>query len=647
MSQLQFWSRSHILLSGICVVATGLLLSVAAIDLVAATASHNVSATIVTTLPATVCTPRVLWDQLGSVGTNGTASQDFETANDAFDAEAAEDFMVTSGQTWAIQKVVARGIYFNGSGPADSFNVRIGSSPGSGTVYSGLSYTTNGDDFEIPLPSGITLPTGIYWVSVQARMDYTPGGQWAWANRAPLPFLSVAQWRNPGGGYMIPQCANFADRGVTCGIDAAFPEQAFRLEGLIIDGSCSTPTATATPSPINTPTATNTPTMTPSPCGMPGSPDHSFNGSGAVITSIGTANDHASSVTLQTDGRIVAAGSAINNFGDFDFALARYNLDGSPDTSFNGTGTVVTPIHTWEQADAVAIQADGKILAAGNTDNGTNYDFALVRYNPDGTLDTSFGNAGIVTTAIGNNNDFARSIAVQPDGKIVLAGEGFGNSQGYEFQLARYNIDGSLDTSFNGNGKVTTPVIADSGAYSVALQADGKIVAAGYAAQFKFALVRYNPDGTLDTSFNGTGKVLTSVGGFNSDIARSVAIQADGLIVAAGNSWDGSDQHFATVRYNTDGTLDTTFNNGTGKVLTSIGSNNFARSVLLQNDRKIVVTGESYGDGTHFTIIRYNPDGSLDTSFNGSGHVATLLGQRHRGCASTRRQDRCRRKYGK
>ncbi len=221
----------------------GLAFIVATVVLAAANASNNVPVTREITTPVINCTPQVLWDQIGSTGTNGTASQDFETANDAFDAEAAEDFMVTSGQTWTIQKVVARGIYFNGSGPADSFNVRIGTNPGSGTVFNGLSYTRNGDDFEITLPSGITLPAGIYWVSVQVRMDFTPGGQWAWANRAPLPSLSVAQWRNPGGGYMIPQCVKFADRGATCGIDASFPEQAFRLEGLIVDESCSTPTA--------------------------------------------------------------------------------------------------------------------------------------------------------------------------------------------------------------------------------------------------------------------------------------------------------------------------------------------------------------------------------------------------------------------
>jgi len=214
-------------------------------------------ATATTTPTGTPGCTGVLWDQIGSVGTNGTASQDFETANDAFDATAAEDFMVTSGQLWEIQKVVARGIYFNGSGPADSFNVRIGDSPGSGTEFTGLTYTQNGNEFEIPLPASVTLPAGIYWVSVQARMDFTPGGQWAWANRASLPFLSVARWRNPGGGYNIPQCVNFADRGATCGIDPAFPEQAFRLEGLIVGGNCSTPTATSTAT--STPTATGTP----------------------------------------------------------------------------------------------------------------------------------------------------------------------------------------------------------------------------------------------------------------------------------------------------------------------------------------------------------------------------------------------------
>ncbi|MBK8466762.1 MAG: VCBS repeat-containing protein [Chloracidobacterium sp.] len=283
------------------------MLSVTGSEHVAANPASEVSVPLGGT-----CSSQVLWDQMSNFGTNGTASQDFETANNAFDAEAMEDFTVTSGQSWAIQKIVARGIYFNGSGPADSFNVRIGSS-----VFNGLSYTKNGDEFEITLPSSVTLQTGIYWASVQARMDFTPGGQWAWANRAAFPSLSVAQWKNPGGGYSIPQCVNFANRGAVCGIDPSFPEQAFRLEGFIVTGSCSTPTATSTPtptvsgSPSSTPTNTvsSTPTTTPTstPTATPTIPP--------IVLTINSLNDPGNGVCDDNECTLREAINAVNENG--------------------------------------------------------------------------------------------------------------------------------------------------------------------------------------------------------------------------------------------------------------------------------------------------------------------------------------------
>jgi uncharacterized delta-60 repeat protein len=378
----------------------------------------------------------------------------------------------------------------------------------------------------------------------------------------------------------------------------------------------------------------------------PGDLDLSFGSGGKVITPIGSSHDFANSVAIQSDGKIVAAGNS-DNGANSDFAVVRYNTNGSLDTSFNGTGKVTTPIGSSDDfARSVAIQADGKIVAAGFSDNGANYDFAVVRYNADGSLDTSFGGTGKVVTQVGGSCDFAYSVAIQADGKIVAAGNsdnGVGNcsSAGTNFAVVRYNTNGTLDTTFNGTGKVVTPIGnnsgASSGASSVAIQADGRIVAAGYSSSFvtdpDFAVVRYNTNGSLDTSFNGTGKVLTPVGS-SYDYAASVAIQADGKIVAAGSSCNGvgncnAGTSFAVVRYNPNGSLDTTFN-GTGKVVTPIGSNSgdSAASVAIQADGKIVAAGDSRGADYNFAVVRYNTNGTLDTSFNGTGKVVTAVGSR-------------------
>jgi len=290
------------------------------------------------------------------------------------------------------------------------------------------------------------------------------------------------------------------------------------------------------------------------------SADTSFNGTGKVITPVTSSNDGAYSVATQSNGRIVAAGSSSNGAND-DFAVVRYNSNGTLDTSFGGTGKVITPIGSSSDdgANSVAIHTDGRIVAAGYSANGgANYDFALVRYNTDGTLDTSFGGTGKVVTPVGSSSDdVAASVAIQADGKIVVAGYSYYGAT-VDFAVVRYNSNGSLDTSFNGTGKVITPIGTSSTDYAaeVAIQSDGKIVAAGGSngGNYDFAVVRYNLNGTLDTSFNGTGIVVTPIGTSSTDYAAEVAIQADGKFVAAGQSSNGSNHDFALVRYLGDST---------------------------------------------------------------------------------------------
>ena len=308
---------------------------------------------------------------------------------------------------------------------------------------------------------------------------------------------------------------------------------------------------------------------------------------------------------------------------------------GDLDTTFGGTGIVTTAIgsshdHGW----SVAIQSDGKIVVAGDSDSGGNADFAVVRYDPDGTLDTSFSGDGIVTTPVSSSEDEAWSVAIQADGKLVAAGRGDRN----EFAVVRYNSDGSLDSSFGSGGKVITGFGEWSGcANDVAIQSDGKIVASGavgYLDEAQFAVVRYNPDGTLDTSFSGDGKQTTSIRPwFGYEFGIGEAIQPDGKIIVVGYSvygWPSGNirvaRDIALVRYNPDGELDTSFS-GDGMVTTSVGSEAIACQVALQPEGKIVVVGSSYnGSDYDLAVVRYNCDGMLDTTFSEDGILTTEIG---------------------
>ena len=355
-----------------------------------------------------------------------------------------------------------------------------------------------------------------------------------------------------------------------------------------------------------------------------GSLDASFGTSGVVLTPVGPSNDTASAMVRQADGKILVAGSASNG-NNTDFALVRYLTDGSLDTSFGSAGKVITSLGIYnDMARRVAIQSDGKLVVVGQTSNGSNDDVALVRYLANGSLDTSFGNAGKATTAIGIGNDSANSLTFQPDGKILVAGTTYNNGQP-DFALLRYNTSGSLDTSFGNAGKVTTD-LASSGsddARHVLLQADGKIVVIGGAPNpsfHDFALVRYSANGSLDTSFGVGGKVLTGFGSSN-DSAADALIQPDGKILLIGyaNGYGGTTADLALARYLSNGSLDASFGTG-GKVVTSINAgDDFGVSLALQPDGKIVLTGYgSNGNNNDILLARYHADGVLDTSFDAS-----------------------------
>jgi uncharacterized delta-60 repeat protein len=355
------------------------------------------------------------------------------------------------------------------------------------------------------------------------------------------------------------------------------------------------------------------------------------NGEGFVTTDFGGSDDQAQAVAIQADGRIVVVGG--RNIGaDFDsddFALARYSPDGSIDTSFGADGKVITDFGTnRDEARAVAIQDDGAIVVAGSNA----VDFELARYLPTGALDPGFSGDGMLTTDLGGG-DFVDDLAIQPDGAIVAVG---GTSA--HFALARYLPDGTLDASFSGDGKVTTDFSGGgSAATAVTLQSDGKIVVAGRGPCNPwcrdFALARYNPDGSLDATLDGDGKLTTDFGG-DADAAHDLAIQADGKLIAAGRgalNVGSSSDGFAVARYHTDGSLDASFD-GDGKTIVVEGiPGPDAASLALQPGGKILVGGGIWRgtDQGNYALARLNGDGSRDGTFSSDGWIEDDFAHRH------------------
>jgi uncharacterized delta-60 repeat protein len=354
----------------------------------------------------------------------------------------------------------------------------------------------------------------------------------------------------------------------------------------------------------------------------------------------GGLDDEARAIALQPDGKVVLAGSAQLSAGNYDFAVARLNANGTIDASFNGVGkrTIAFDLMAGgkDRAYGVALQPDGKIVIVGSAQVSANaYDFAVVRLNPDSTLDTTFNGTGRQVVAFnlgGTNADEASGVAVQADGKIVVVGYAGTSAQNKSFAVARLSANGTLDATFNGNGKLAFHVGSQADEVrAVVLQPDGKIVLAGYSqvsgANNDFAVARVNPNGSLDAGFNLNGKrtIAFDLGGGKNDGARSVALQADGRIVVAGYAERFIPNYdFGVTRLNADGSLDTTFN-GTGKqtVAFDLSSNldDEPNGVLVQPNGRILVAGFAQTGAVNFdfAFARLTPGGALDPSYAAGG----------------------------
>ena len=310
----------------------------------------------------------------------------------------------------------------------------------------------------------------------------------------------------------------------------------------------------------------------------------------------------------------------------FAIALA---APGDLDTSFSGDGLVMTDVNAnhpgqSDIAEDIAIQADGKILAAGYSSppSATNDDFALTRYKSNGSLDTAFSGDGKLITNFGNR-DFARSLLVQPDGKIVAAGSTC--SVTCDLALARYTASGALDIAFSGDGKLQTDFGGDDNGsdQGLAIQANGRIVVAGYmwnGANYDFAVYRYLPNGSPDTTFSGDGKVNFGFGAVRDDRASAIATREGKIIVAGSTSDVINGYDFAVARLNADGSLDATFS-GDGRQVTNFGANEIVYGLALRPDGKIILVGEKNTaafDFAAFAMARYNSEGTLDDTF---GHL--------------------------
>lgn len=399
--------------------------------------------------------------------------------------------------------------------------------------------------------------------------------------------------------------------------------------------------------------------------------DPSFGDGGLVTTTefyegLGSAG----AIAFQADGKIVVAGYLWSET-EQEFAVARFDVDGGLDPTFAGDGTASTIFRTgegcYEEARSVLVQSDGKVVAVGvsscrrpEPDMGADGLFALARYNVDGTPDTTFGDDGTVMTSFGDPEDcYARAdaAAIQPDDRIVAAGTASCAQAGIDprFAVARYDSDGALDPSFSDDGMVMTNfTIQYDKLTDVAMQPDGKIVAGGTAAYWmvetdvlesRAALARYNPDGTLDDTFGRNGKVKTSFDSRRcpgSNESYDLEIQPDGRIVQGGSAacaasaGDLPHPRWSLSRYRPNGTLDRTFGRN-GRVVSIFSDTTWgdwmSAGIAIQANGRIVAAGSTARHASRFMLVRYRADGRLDPRFGDDGQVRTVFGPGP-GCAS-------------
>jgi len=357
-----------------------------------------------------------------------------------------------------------------------------------------------------------------------------------------------------------------------------------------------------------------------------GTLDTTFDLDGKKVISFATPNDYGEFVIIQPDNKIIVGGRSSLTGGYLSFSLARMNPSGSFDSSFGTSGKVTTSYGTdGFEAVSGALQQDGKIIVVGNAFTNASLGYsqiALVRYNSDGTLDNSFDSDGMVFTQVpSSNEDFVKSVKIQTDGKILVGIQSRINFD-RDFVLARYNTDGILDSTFGTNGISRTLLPTSNEAiYDIALQNDGKIIAGGTISGVSnddIAVFRYNSNGTIDTSFATNGKFIYDFAA-NHNYVFGVALTSDNKIVLVGRYQNGSSSSPFVARLNSDGTFDTAFDSDGILIQTT---DEMISDVVLQSDNKIITAGTSNGK---FGVWKLNTDGTFDATFGSNGKVETLV----------------------
>lgn len=316
----------------------------------------------------------------------------------------------------------------------------------------------------------------------------------------------------------------------------------------------------------------------------------------------------AFSVLIQPDGKMVAAGNHTD--GNFDFAASRYNPDGSPDISFANSGNFLESIGGDDWCYSILLQPDGRLIMTGTSGER----IAVVRLLTDGTLDSSFSVNGMLTIKIDNKPSEGRCAALQPDGKILVGGQ----DDEDEIVVIRIASDGIIDSSFGVNGVAYSGVTGSpSFCNSITIDHDGKIVAAGYATN-NMVLIRFNEEGFADNTFDSDGIIILDYDNFIHEALNSVLVQPDDKILVGGSALND----FLLLRFNEDGSADTTFSQDGVKMLDINGGQDFIHGIALQADGKIVATGKSEDN---LALMRLEEDGSLDNSFGNGGGVLTSV----------------------
>lgn len=366
----------------------------------------------------------------------------------------------------------------------------------------------------------------------------------------------------------------------------------------------------------------------------PGDPDPGWSGNGLARDSLG-ADASGVRVLVLGNGKVIVAGD-IDEGGatDRDVLLARYTSGGELDTTFSGDGyRSIAVSNDYDTAWALARQSDGKYLLGGS--QGANGKAFVLRTLANGDLDPSFSGDGVASPALpGYSGGYVWKLLVQPDGKVLAAGEAYptaGGSNQSDLMVLRFRTDGTLDPSFSGDGRLLFDL---AGGYDTAwharLMGNGKILGIGTANtaadESRVAVFRINANGTLDHSFSGDGVAAIQLGPTINEYGRAIFSRSDGKLIALAESdhveGPGTEQQIVTMRLNSNGSLDTTFGGGDGKVFTDSGSTQFSfYDAARRSNGRMVLAGQAGPTTSHFTVWQVLPNGTLDAGFGDAGTV--------------------------